>query len=489
VRGKPHLRLKICDFLSEFVSIRLDKIRSEDLMISFENIKKNIHKSHRERGQAIVLVAVGMIALIAVIGLATDAAMIYKTKQDLQRSVDSAALAGAYKLPKKAVAIQATTEFMRLHGYNNTPCGTDPLLTPCDTTQPYLDISFPNEAVQKIVHVEASTDASYFFLRILGFNKMTVKATGEGEAAPMDVYLILDLSESMTYDTFNIGAPNPWPSGFPKCPYGSWAYQSDCVAQYCNWAKGNPDAVPPVPPKDSNRICDPLDNNLKPAAKFFIDQLDARYDRVGLVTYTITGTLVIPLTSNFNAVKIAIDNLSAFDRQEKDTSDCPIYNGGSHQCNKQTNIGDGIMVAHNNIALPYDPVTKTGGGRMDSIWSMVLETDGKANVYRSCSGCPPSCGAIACQTIYSCDECPNAINWALNNAQDTWTRHETTIYTIAYGTTSNDPAYQDTLIKIAAATDGVPGSATDNFFAAPNGSALRNAFLIIAERIYSRLLK
>jgi hypothetical protein len=465
----------------------LDKIVSEDLMISIGNITKNIHNLKRERGQSIVLVAVSMIALIAVIGLATDAAMIYKTKQDLQRAVDSAALAGAYKLPQKAVAIQATSEFMRLHGYNINPCGVDPLLGPCDKTNPYLDISFPNEAVQKIVHVEASTNAAYFFLRILGFNKMTVSAVGEGEAAPLDVYLILDLSESMTYDTYNKGAPSSYPSGI--CTgHNPWQWQSDCVAQYCNWAKGDPGAIPPVPPKDSNRICDPFDKSIKPAAKFFIDQLDARYDRVGLVTYSITGTQVIPLSSNFNAVKIAIDSLNAFDRQEKNTSDCPHYNGGSPDCSKQTNIGDGINVAHNKIALPYDPVTKTGGGRSDSIWSMILLTDGKANVYRSCSGCPPSCGATACQTIYSCAECTNAINWALNNAQDTWTRHETTIYTIAYGATSNDPDYQATLIQIADMTDGVP-SPTENFFAAPNGTALQNAFLVIASRIYSRILQ
>ncbi len=455
-------------------------------MISLGKIKKNIHRSPLERGQAIALYALGMVAMIAVIGLATDGAMIYKTKQDLQRSVDSAALAGAYKLPKKPVAIQATSEFMRLHGYNSTPCG-NPLdgLSPCDKTQPYLDISFPNEAVQKIVHVEASTDASYFFLRILGFNTMTVRAVGEGEAVPMDVYLVLDLSESMTYDTYNRGRPSPWPSGFPTC---SWVNQSDCVARYCNWAKGDPNAVPPVPPKDSTRICDPLDKSVKPAAKFFLDQLDSRYDRVGLVTYSITGTQVIPLSANFSAVKLAIDGLDAFERQEQDTSDCPIYNGGSHQCNKQTNIGDGIMVAHSKIADPYDPITMTGGGRPDSIWSLILLSDGKANIYRSCSGCPPSCGAPACRIIRSCDECQNAINWAVNNATDTWTRHETTIYTIAYGDTSNDPDYQATLIDIAAATDGMSG-ATDNFFAAPDGPSLQQAFLIIAQRIYSRLLK
>jgi len=445
-------------------------------MISFGNIKKNRHRSQRERGQVIVLVALGMVALIAVIGLATDAAMIYKTKQDLQRAVDSAALAGAYKLPKKADAIQTTSEFMRLHGYDRTPCGTDPLLPTCTKTQPYLEITFPNEAVQKLVHVEASTDAVYFFLRILGFNKMTVSAVGEGEGAPMDVYLILDLSESMTYDTYDRGAPNPWPAGFPSC---TWADQSDCVAQYCNWAKGNPDGTPPVPIKDANRICDPLDMKVKPAAKFFIDQLDARYDRVGVVVYDQFGTKIIGLSNNFPAVKAAIDDLAGFAKQE--TSGCP--NTSPAGCNKQTNIGDGIMVAHANIATE---------GRIDAIWSMVLLTDGKANVYRSCSGCPPTCSASACSTLHLCNECGEAGTWATDNAQDTWKRHETTIYTIAYGTKS--PGFETLMIQIADLTDNgyddnSTTATTGNFWAAPDPASLQNAFLEIASRIYARLLK
>jgi hypothetical protein len=452
---------------------------SEVFMFSFGKFKMNFHGSPKERGQAIVLYAIGMVALIAVIGLATDAMMIYKTKQDLQRSVDSAALAGAYKLPHEEVAIQATSEFMRLHGYDRTPCGSAPdfplLLGPCTKTQPYLEITFPHADVQKIVHVEASTDASYFFLRILGFNTMTVRATGEGEAAPMDVYLIFDLSESMTYDTYNRGRPNPWPAGFPSC---TWADLSDCVAKYCNWAKGDPAGSPPVPPRDTNRICDPLDKWIKPAAYFFIDQLDPRYDRVGVVSYDQYGVKVIGLTSDFNEVKAEIGSMNAFDHQEDSGSKCP--NTSPAGCNKQTNIGDGIMVAHTNIASE---------GRLDSIWSLILMTDGKANVYRSCSGCPPDCGASACNTLHLCNECSEADTWAINNAVDAWNRHDLTIYTIAYGATSNDPTYQDLMIQIAAATDGVPGSSTDNFFKAPDGPTLQQDFLIIAQRIYARLLQ
>jgi hypothetical protein len=377
--------------------------------------------------------------------------LIYKTKQDLQRTIDSAALAAAYKLPNQTVAIQAAYEFTRLHGYDFDP-STNPLM-----------ISFPvYDPPRKAVMVNGSTNAKLAFLQIMGFKSMKVSAQGEGESAPLDVYIVLDMSESMTYDTEK---PSPWPpAGFPSC---QWSSQSDCVARYCNWA----------------RKCDPLDIRIKPAAEYFIDQLDSRYDRVGVVVYDQFGRKIIGLTNDFDAVKVAINDLDAFAKQQ--TSSCPniglpSYPPGS--CNKQTNIGDGIMVAHSNIASE---------GRMDAIWSMVLLTDGKANVYRSCSGCPPSCGT--CPTLHLCDECQNAEVWAINNAKDTWNRHETVIYTIAYGDLFFDPLhpeYRDLMINIADWTDnGTLDGITDNFWAAPDAAGLRASLAEVAQRIYSRLLR
>jgi hypothetical protein len=416
--------------------------------------KKNVQRPHLEKGQAIVLIALGMVALIGVIGLAIDTTLIYKSKQDLQRAVDSTALAAAYKLPNKTVATQAAYEFMRLHGYNFDPV-SDP-----------LQISFPvYNPARKAVIVKGSTNADLAFMRVFGFQTIKVSAEGEGESAPLDVYLVLDMSESMTYDTYYTQKPSP----LPAC---GWSYQSDCIAKWCNAA----------------RKCDPLDLHIKPAAKFFIDQLDPTFDRVGIVVYDQFGTKIIGLSNDFAAVKAAINNLNAFDHQS--TSNCDNTSPAG-KCNKNTNIGDGIMVAHTNIATE---------GRMEAIWSIVLETDGRTNIWRDCSGCPPSCGVPACQTLFGCwskDDCtdkPNPIydaeNWAIDNAKDTWTRHETVIYTIAYGDIFfTDPANRALMIDIADWTDnGTFDSKTDNFWAVPDEAGLRVALAEIAQRIYARLL-
>jgi hypothetical protein len=409
--------------------------------------KKNVQRPHSERGQAIVLIAIGMVALIAVVGLAVDATLVYKSKQDLQRSVDSAALAAAYKLPDKIVATQAAYEFMRLYGYN-----FDPVSNP-------LKISFPvYNPARKAVIVKGSTNANLAFMRFFGLQSIKISAEGEGESAPLDVYLVLDMSESMTYDT-----PKP-----PSCS----ASDTDCIAKYCN----------------NHRVCDPLDEHLKPAAKFFIDKLDPEFDRIGVVVYDQYGRKIIGLTNDFNALKDAIDNLDAFDHQG--TSNCNNTSPAG-KCNKNTNIGDGIMVAHTNIASE---------GRMDAIWSIVLETDGRTNIWRNCSGCPPNCGALACQTLFGCwskDDCTDkpgpiydADNWAINNAIDTWNRHETVIYTIAYGQIFfTDPANKALMIDIADWTDnGTLDGKTNNFWAVADEAQLKVAFAEIAERIYARLL-
>jgi hypothetical protein len=430
-------------------------------MTQSKMIRKNTQLgSHRERGQAFVLIGLSLIFLIAAVGLATDATILYRTKQNLQRALDSAALAAAYKLPNRTNASKAAYEFGRLHGYDFDPTGNK------------LTIDFPvYDPPRKAVKVAGSTTLHFAFLSILGFHTMQVSAQGEAEAAPMDVYLVFDLSQSMVYDT---PKPSPFPpSDFNLCSTWDSSGYSDCVAKYCNWA----------------RECDPLDAHLKPAAKYFIDQLDPAFDRIGVVAYHQFGYKVIGLTNNFNAVKTAIDDLNAFDRQG--TSDCDNTSPAG-SCNKNTNIGDGVMVAHTNIAAE---------GRMDAIWSIVLETDGRTNIWRSCSGCPPDCEATGCQTLYGCwnkDDCtdnPNpiydAINWAINNAKDTWNRHETVIYTIAYGDIFfTDPTNQALMTDIADWTDnGIYDGTTNNFWAVATEAQLKQAFGEIADRIYSRLLR
>jgi uncharacterized repeat protein (TIGR01451 family) len=80
-----------------------------------------------------------------------------------------------------------------------------------------------------------------------------------------------------------------------------------------------------------------------------VDQLNPTLDRVGLTSYSDTATLNQGLTSNFTAVKNAIDGLSA---------------------NGYTNIGDGVYVGQAEL---------TAHGQSNSVKVMVVLSDGVAN--------------------------------------------------------------------------------------------------------------
>jgi hypothetical protein len=423
-----------------------------------------------ERGQTIVLLAVALIALIAFVGLATDVALLYVAKSHLQRTIDSATLAAANRLPDQSEAKAAAYAFTSLHGY-----GFDP------TSQP-LEMDFPTtDPPRKIAAITGTVEVNLAFLKVIGWQSVQVTANGVAESAPVDLYLVLDLSHSMVYDT-----PRPWwwnydEERFVRCPLtgcpeaycqlsanDSW---TQCIAYYCN----------------DSRTCNPLDEHIKDSAAFFVSQFDARYDRVGVIGYDVEGSLAITLTDDFDLVGDTIlPNIDAYLHPVQQPPGLP--SNPEHLC---TNIGDGLMYANHFMSL--DPPQEGGeGGRVDSVWAVVLLTDGQANRYRDCAGCPPECAT--CPSVY-CDpwtgNCPMANEWATDNAWVSWNNHKIVVYTIGYGSNFlGNPYARQLMINIADITDnGTIDGQTENFWAVPDEDGLREALREIADRIYTRLLQ
>src|ERR1043166_1332762 len=88
--------------------------------------------SELERGQAIVLIALLIIALVGMLGLAVDGGGLYFLRRDAQNAVDAAVVAGTYRLctgdssdPNyytaiKAASTQAATDNNFTAGVGNT---------------------------------------------------------------------------------------------------------------------------------------------------------------------------------------------------------------------------------------------------------------------------------------------------------------------------------------------------------------------------------
>ena len=84
-------------------------------------------------GQAIILIAIGFVALIGFAGIATDTGLLYVRYTTLSRATDSAALAAAATLRQGTnylSMVNSATHYLDLHGINASSvlvetCATD----------------------------------------------------------------------------------------------------------------------------------------------------------------------------------------------------------------------------------------------------------------------------------------------------------------------------------------------------------------------------
>jgi Flp pilus assembly protein TadG len=338
-------------------------------------MKQHINNNKRKsKGQVLVLVALIFLILIAFIGLAIDVGMVFINYANLRRAVDSAALAAATKYRLNVTEtdmVKIAEEYLRLNGVD------DPLavVTTCDS-EPGLCPSGDN---RKLVHVVASSSVQTSFISVLGFSTIDITAEAVSEAASLDVILVLDTSESMTFDEPKNNA----------AAHGGLDFRDP---QICN--AEDPSGVDGFPGE-----CHPFEE-VKEAAYDFVNQLYFPYDRVGVVTFdrwSFTGSR-LDLTNNPATIRNFIKNLdvtpwlvncplNAAALAERDLAgpcagyskgyyelSCDLYKSTSPQdpttCGT-TNIGAGMELANNMFG--------TGTVRENALWVVILLTDGAAN--------------------------------------------------------------------------------------------------------------
>jgi Putative Flp pilus-assembly TadE/G-like len=277
-----------------------------------QNPDKSSHPRH-SRGQIMVVFAVALLALLFFIGLAVDAGAMYITYGQLKRAVDAAAVAAANDFKSfegnvntadRVVSMQQTaSEVLRMH--NVDPDATTINLKVCDEDSDGLrdadlQTSVPsfynlcpdttaNESPRKLIYVGANMDAPLYFLHLLGFQTINLNTYSISEAAPIDVVIVLDVSESMGEETTS------------PTPYDVLGYNPNGGSSGCN----------PIPigetgynPNDPGS-CQPL-LDAKLAAKALIDSLYPGYDQVSLVTFD-SQAIVQPI-KNQAGVSVSLSN-------------------------------------------------------------------------------------------------------------------------------------------------------------------------------------
>lgn len=334
-----------------------------------------------ERGQAIVIIAMAMIGLLAFIGLTVDAGILFIGVGHLRRAVDAAALAASAQFREGRTVEQQTAaarEVVHLNGVDPTSLELWLCVTDSKPEHPLDDASHhdpslcpaqgSNQPKRKLIRVRAATRVHFAFLTIIGFHDTEISAQAVSEAASVDVVLVIDTSDSMTFDVTDVNDPMRDPA-------------------VCNLVNTPDDGMPGE--------CHPFEE-VKEAAVNFVEHMNFPYDRVAVVTFALTPTVVLPLTTTFASadeqrteIVEQITNLRVADRRRaaNDPNPTPgcisLASGPDNDPSGCTNTstGGGLKYAGNEFGRA--PI------RQESVWVVILLSDGAANGSESDSSIIP----------------------------------------------------------------------------------------------------
>jgi len=332
-------------------------------------------QAHKSKGQAIVLVAFLFIALIAFTGLVVDVASVLTRYSQLRRALDAAGIQAANQFrearPLYDISggdlFSAVKQIMAVQGFSQPETRirifacNDPgasILSSRDNSSPAppddaeydegdLEKQLCMEPPRKLVRVDAHSDVGLPFLSVIGWRYVTLKVTSVGEAASIDLALVLDRSASMARDT---------------------CHDVACLAA-CPTAKN----------------CYPFED-VRTNAKLLVQRLKFPYDHVAIIQFDRTAQIFDTATNSFVENPDAIeptmminDRATALNVLDDFFS---IQTGGGSITGMepdttftsgllQTNIGGGIRTATRALTVQ--------GRRRASVWMTVFLTDGAPN--------------------------------------------------------------------------------------------------------------
>jgi Flp pilus assembly protein TadG len=380
----------------------------------------NTRRRMRATGQALILIVLTFMGLLLFLGLMVDLGQIFLAKGYLRRAADAGALAAAAQFRESRTIGEMTAAALEVAHIN----GIDPttlMVQTCKEGNPGPDASLCPDAgdmPRKKVRVTVEIDYPLTFLSLLNIYSVHLVETSVSEAAAMDVVLVIDVSESMTWD-------NP--------PNSSLEYFDD---------PANPNVC------NQTNTCEPFAHVKSAAADFVTKILDRplaadEEDRLAIVTFANgwqqneLGTMLAMTWTNDRATALAsVNNLKVYDPGETDGicpfgswgcddvpgpsaldgPSCPsdaddIYTGACLYYSPPEYDPDDKSYYHGlncarmndvdtNDGLHWDPdpsaisacnTTNIGGGlhyagaqfgiekRLDALWVVILLTDGAAN--------------------------------------------------------------------------------------------------------------
>ncbi len=358
---------------------------------------------HRtQAGQAIILLAFAMVGLLAFVGLVTDISLLFVRFSQLRRAVDAASIAAAGQVRENrdyADLALTARQFIRLHGLDPErvlvqTCVTNPGDTELCTNPP-----------RKLVRVVAQIDSPTTFLRLIGWQMVTLETSSLAETASLDVALVLDTSESMARDT----VPASYLMADPafanldtfrdECDDGNQGYYGCCNDPGTGEVNLEGDITLSSFTPDNlyqDLVCMPF-KHVKDAARQFLGRMDfTRGDRVVFVTFDNQTAPVLPVNPSGPGT---LDPLITDEGLAVWTLDRQIGVGMNHRVHTGINgfcfaMSDPVKYPTLSYAFTANCMdTNMGGGlqaaqailthpnyiRRSAVWVIILLSDGAAN--------------------------------------------------------------------------------------------------------------
>jgi Flp pilus assembly protein TadG len=378
-------------------------------------------RAKQARGQALILVAVSLVVLLGFVGLATDGGQVYVYMGHLRRATDAASLASAaqYREGRTFAEMEAAAkEVMALNGID--PTALNIKVEVCDDAH-LTDAALCTTPRRKLVRVNGTLDVPMSFLSILGIHDIKVSANSIGEAASLDVVMVIDISESMAFDAA-VGDPYRDPNYCNNSdPTGSDGFVGDChpfqevkqaainfAHRILNKASAQEEDRLAIVTFANGWSADKGQGTYVRTAGWTTEVSDAESIIQGLKVYE-PETCFTPRNGDAYATPPTgtINNFfgpcrlynASNDYQYLDCLSCRAVDWGSPQpanddwsALSTTNIGGGMRLAGNMFSL---------NTRKEALWVVVLLTDGMANATDPAAG-----DNIANYNTYPLGYCP-----------------------------------------------------------------------------------
>lgn len=147
------------------------------MLRSFDSLPPHPHRAQKERGQAIVIIALAMIALLAFTGLAIDGGGLIALHRDAVNATDAAVLASSYAIcvrenPTEDTPVEAALDAAKKNGFDN------------NRTTNWVNVTYPaivdGVANPDYVEIQIIADKPAYFIQVVRQEPLRVDTRAVG---------------------------------------------------------------------------------------------------------------------------------------------------------------------------------------------------------------------------------------------------------------------------------------------------------------------